>query len=101
MAASTTSSGGSGVNHLIWLLDMTIRGQDGLRWCAISSGRGSVPLPPARGKWHEPFVDRWKLKLELFDLYGGCPAAGRRHLAEFFPVLSDRAAHRGADYGVP
>ena len=65
----------------------------------VREGR-SVPLPPGRGEWHEPFVDRWKLKLELFDLYGALPAAGDRHLAEFFPYFLTEAAHRGADYGV-
>ena len=59
-----------------------------------------MPLPPGRGEWHEPFVDRWKLKLELFDVYGALPAAGDRHLAEFFPYFLTEAAHRGADYGV-
>jgi alpha-galactosidase/6-phospho-beta-glucosidase family protein len=91
----------AGVNHLIWLLDMTIRGQDGLQMVRdfVSDGR-SVPLPPSRGDWHEPFVDRWKLKLDLFDVYGALPAAGDRHLAEFFPYFLTEATHRGADYGV-
>jgi alpha-galactosidase/6-phospho-beta-glucosidase family protein len=91
----------AGVNHLIWLLDMTIRGQDGLQMVRdfVRDGR-SVPLPPSRGDWHEPFVDRWKLKLELFDVYGALPAAGDRHLAEFFPYFLTEATHRGADYGV-
>jgi alpha-galactosidase len=65
----------------------------------VGSGR-QMPLPPSRGAWHEPFVDRWRLKLELFDLYGALPAAGDRHLAEFFPwCLTDRT-RRGADLGV-
>jgi alpha-galactosidase len=91
----------AGVNHLIWLLDMTIRGQDGLHMVRdfVSSGR-PLPLPPPRGDWHEPFVDRWKLKLELFDVYGALPAAGDRHVAEFFPYFLTEASHRGADYGV-
>ncbi|HEY0582325.1 MAG TPA: hypothetical protein VGE94_09085, partial [Chloroflexota bacterium] len=53
-----------------------------------------------RGGWHQPFVDRWKLKLELFDLYGALPAAGDRHLAEFFPHYLTDATGRGEDYGV-
>ena len=91
----------AGVNHLIWLLDMTIRGQDGLQMVRdfVRQGR-EVPLPPSRGDWHEPFVDRWKLKLELFDVYGALPAAGDRHLAEFFPYFLTEATQRGADYGV-
>ncbi|MBV9322419.1 MAG: hypothetical protein JO352_01380 [Chloroflexi bacterium] len=91
----------AGVNHLIWLLDMTIRGRDGLQMVRdfVAEGR-RVPIPAARGGWHEPFVDRWKLKLALFDLYDALPAAGDRHLAEFFPYFLTDATHQGADYGV-
>jgi alpha-galactosidase len=91
----------AGVNHLIWLLDMTIRGRDGLQMVRdfVSEGR-SVPVPLARGGWHEPFVDRWKLKLALFDVYSSLPAAGDRHLAEFFPYFLTEATGRGEDYGV-
>src|SRR5205823_2951733 len=91
----------AGVNHLIWLLNMTIRGRDGLQMVHefVANGR-EVPLPPGRGDWHEPFVDRWKLKLTLFDVYGALPAAGDRHLAEFFPYFLTDDTHQGADYGV-
>ena len=91
----------AGINHLIWLLDMTIRGQDGLAMVRdfVASGQ-QVPLPPSRGAWHEPFVDRWRLKLKLFELYGALPAAGDRHLAEFFPWCLTEATQRGADLGV-
>jgi alpha-galactosidase len=91
----------AGINHLIWLLSMTIRGQDGLQMVRdfVAEGR-PYPAAQARGGWHEPFVDRWKLKLELFDLYGSLPAAGDRHLAEFFPYFLTDATGRGEDYGV-
>jgi alpha-galactosidase len=91
----------AGINHLIWILDMTIRGRDGLQMVRdfVAEGR-SVPLPPSRGDWHEPFVDRWKLKLTLFDMYGALPAAGDRHLAEFFSCFLTDATHQGTDYGV-
>jgi alpha-galactosidase len=91
----------AGVNHLIWLLDMTIRGRDGLQMVREFAAEGrDLPLPPSRGDWHEPFVDRWKLKLKLFELYDALPAAGDRHLAEFFPYFLTDATHQGADYGV-
>ena len=104
--ATTTGIGGvddfewrvAGVNHLIWLLDMTIRGQDGLQMVRdfVREGR-SVPLPPGRGEWHEPFVDRWKLKLELFDPRPGIHPLGqfrRRRPAGWRP-LSQRTARSG------
>jgi len=91
----------AGVNHLIWLLDMTIKGQNGLQMVRdfVADGR-QLPVPQARGGWHEPFVDRWKLKLELFNVYAALPAAGDRHLAEFFPYFLTEATGRGEDYGV-
>jgi alpha-galactosidase len=91
----------AGVNHLIWLLDATIRGRDGLQMVRdfVASGR-TVPVPAARGDWHAPFIDRWKLKLTLFELYDALPAAGDRHLAEFFPYFLTDATRQGADYGV-
>ena len=91
----------AGINHLIWILDMTIRGQDGLRMVRdFVAERRPLPIPEARGGWHEPFVDRWKLKLELFQVYGALPAAGDRHLAEFFPYFLTDATGKGEDYGV-
>ena len=91
----------AGVNHLIWLLDFTIRGQDGLQMVRdhVAQGR-PLPVPEDRGDWHDPFIDRWKLKLALFDLYDALPAAGDRHLAEFFPYFLTDATQRGAQYGV-
>jgi alpha-galactosidase/6-phospho-beta-glucosidase family protein len=91
----------AGVNHLIWILDMTIGGRDGLQMVREAAADGRTPpLPPRRGDWHEPFVDRWKLKLKLFELYGALPAAGDRHLAEFFPYFLREETGQGADYGV-
>jgi alpha-galactosidase/6-phospho-beta-glucosidase family protein len=91
----------AGINHLIWLLDLTLKGQDALQLVRDFASEGrSLPLPPSRGEWHEPFVDRWKLKLKLFELYGALPAAGDRHLAEFFPYFLTDATRQGADFGV-
>jgi alpha-galactosidase len=45
----------AGVNHLIWVLEMTIRGQDGLRMVReyVASG-APLPVAEARGGWHQP-----------------------------------------------
>jgi alpha-galactosidase/6-phospho-beta-glucosidase family protein len=91
----------AGINHLIWLLDLKIRGQDGFPMVRdYFAHAGQVPLKADRGSWSEPFQDRWQLKLALFDVYGYLPAAGDRHLAEFFPYFLTDATHQGADYGV-
>lgn len=91
----------AGINHLIWLLDLKIRGHDGFGMVRDYFARaGQVPLKADRGAWSEPFQDRWQLKLALLDVYGYLPAAGDRHLAEFFPYFLTDATHQGADYGV-
>jgi alpha-galactosidase len=65
----------------------------------VAEGR-RVPIPDPDQGWRQPFTDRWKVKLELFDVYGALPAAGDRHLAEFFPYFLTDATGRGEDYGV-
>jgi alpha-galactosidase/6-phospho-beta-glucosidase family protein len=91
----------AGVNHLIWLLDLKIGGRDGFAMVReYTAGGRAVPTRPSRGAWSEPFEDHWRLKLALFEAYGYLPAAGDRHLAEFFPYFLTEATHCGADFGV-
>lgn len=91
----------AGVNHLIWLLDLRIRGQDGFQMLRdyLESAR-SIPLKSTSGGHRAPFQDRWQVKLALFDAYGYLPAAGDRHVAEFFPYFLNDSTHAGEDYGV-
>ncbi len=91
----------AGVNHLIWLLDLKIRGQDGFVLLKehIRNG-GKPPVLPDQGNWHDNFLDRWHVKMQLFDLYGALPAAGDRHLAEFFPYFLTPENDYGAEVGV-
>ena len=61
----------AGVNHLTWITELTIDGEDvypKLRDGIITSGWG----------------DKEPISLELFDRYGLYPAPGDRHVAEFF-----------------
>src|SRR5262249_39768037 len=46
------------------------------------------------------FRDHWQVKLALFDIFGYLPAAGDRHVAEFFPYFLTEQTNAGADYGV-
>lgn len=91
----------AGINHLIWLLDARIGALDALDLLRRHiGGGGAIPLKPVNGPHMQPFQDRWTLKLALFEQYGVLPAAGDRHLAEFFPYFLDDASERGAAYGV-
>jgi alpha-galactosidase len=92
----------AGVNHLIWLLDLKIKGQDGFRMIRdfLASGQ---PIPVRTSGAAGPFPsfrDHWQVKLALFDVFGALPAAGDRHVAEFFPYFLTEEHHAGADYGV-
>jgi alpha-galactosidase len=91
----------AGVNHLIWLLDLKIRGRDGLPMIReyVGSGR-AIPVKATSGKFLPPFQDRWQVKLALLDAFGYLPAAGDRHVAEFFPFFLTEGTRAGADYGV-
>jgi len=91
----------AGTNHLTWLLAVGVHGQDGLALLRrhLAAG-GKIPLKPPAADHMAPFQDCWRLKLALFDAYGYLPAAGDRHLAEFFPYFLSEGAGYGAHYGV-
>jgi alpha-galactosidase len=92
----------AGVNHLIWLLDLKIRGQDGFRMIRgyLAAGQ-QIPVRTSGAAGPFPsFRDHWQVKLALFDIFGYLPAAGDRHVAEFFPYFLTDEHHAGADYGV-
>jgi len=91
----------AGINHLIWLLDLKIRGQDGFEMVRQYEAAGkSVPLRSTSGGHRAPFQDRWQVKMSLLDTYGYLPAAGDRHIAEFFPYFLTEETGAGEDYGV-
>ncbi|HUG14812.1 MAG TPA: hypothetical protein VMM78_07295 [Thermomicrobiales bacterium] len=91
----------AGTNHLPWLLDLRVRGEDGFAMLREHTRAGKpIPLKPGYTGPREPFQDHWQLKLALFDVFGALPAAGDRHLAEFLPYFLSEQARRGADFGV-
>lgn len=91
----------AGTNHLPWFLDLRVRGEDGFRMLRdyVASGK-PIPLKEGYTGPREPFQDHWQLKLALFEAYGALPAAGDRHLAEFFPYFLRDEAGRGKEFGV-
>lgn len=91
----------AGVNHLIWLLDLKINGRDGFEMVREYEATGkAVPLRSTSGGHRAPFQDRWKVKQSLLKTYGYLPAAGDRHVAEFFPYFLTEETGAGEDYGV-
>lgn len=93
----------AGINHLIWLLDWQADGRDGYELLrsylsehpAEVPYRGELPDNPA-----SVFQDRLVLKWRLFETFGLLPAAGDRHVAEFFPHFLTDGTNHGADYGI-
>jgi alpha-galactosidase len=93
----------AGVNHFIWVTDVSVRGRDVTEdaFCRISGGEArEIALADAAGDT-DPFVNTWGFRTELCGLYGHLPAAGDRHLCEFVPgYLSDEKERERLDLRV-
>jgi alpha-galactosidase/6-phospho-beta-glucosidase family protein len=93
----------AGVNHFIWVTDVSVRGRDvteeAFRRIAGGEAR-EIALADAAGDT-DPFVNTWGFRTELCGLYGYLPAAGDRHLCEFVPgYLSDEKERERLDLRV-
>jgi len=92
-----------GVNHLLWIIDLKVGGEDGfdrLRDYLAENGLFNPGAPPFASSPRSVFVDRWVVKMSLFLTFGALPAAGDRHVAEFFPYFITAGTGWGADVGV-
>ena len=81
----------TGVNHLPWITELTVSGEDGFD----ALRRAIVDRPEAA--W---FADDHQLKLALLERYGALAGAGDRHVAEFFPWVLTEEAEWGKAWGV-
>lgn len=106
----------TGVNHLPIITGFSVGGLDGfelLRDLIDDPARAAEPLamdiPDGIELAKTSPGDRWtrgdllaanRLKLELFARFGALPAAGDRHLAEFFPGFLTEDSQWGRKWGV-
>ena len=93
----------AGVNHLPWILEMTVDGRDGFELLRAWIARHGIFHFAREGLEGTPatvFRDRLAVKLALFQAYGALGAAGDRHLAEFFPHFLTAANDWGRAFGV-
>jgi alpha-galactosidase len=105
----------TGVNHLPIITEMRIGGEDGFErlraLLADADRRGEEPVHLPEGLGHETtsfggqFAKRDLLranqvKFALFDRFGVLPAAGDRHLVEFFPGFLTEESGWGKRWGV-
>ncbi|MET4780570.1 hypothetical protein [Glaciihabitans sp. UYNi722] len=99
-----TSTLYAGINHLTFIYDFRLDGADAwplvrervhreLAETASPADIGNIfyDSPTA---WHNPFA--W----ELFDRYGAFPAAGDRHVTEFFPERFASGDYYGKKLGI-
>lgn len=95
--------GVAGVNHFIWLLSLRIDGRDGfsmLREWMKNPTPFQVQDEDVKEMFAPSMIDRAKLKLELFEKYGYLPAAGDRHIAEFFDRYLKDIGQAEQKYGI-
>ncbi|MGZ6899281.1 MAG: family 4 glycosyl hydrolase [Acidimicrobiia bacterium] len=106
----------TGVNHLPIVTRCTVGGADGFELLralladpARASERLAMDVPDGLGFTKPSPGPHWtrgdliagnRLKFELFRRFGALPAAGDRHLAEFFPGVLTEASHWGGRWGV-
>jgi alpha-galactosidase/6-phospho-beta-glucosidase family protein len=98
----------AGVNHFPVICELDINGEDGfavLRGLVEEVG-GLESLRPrnrmgeAEAFSRRDFAERHLLALTFLDRFGGLPAAGDRHLAEFVPWVLTTESGWGADWGI-
>jgi alpha-galactosidase/6-phospho-beta-glucosidase family protein len=107
----------TGVNHLPIITELRVGGEDGLAMLADLLERGddgageplSMDLPEEMGIPKISPGDKWtkgdliahnRVKLELFRRFGALPAAGDRHLVEFFAGFLTDESGWGRRWGV-
>lgn len=88
----------AGVNHLIWVTDLYANGRrvfDELPAIAKKILNDEIKVDVEDTS---VFADHAKVKATLFQLYGALPAAGDRHIAEFFPHFINEGTQWGEEY---
>ena len=90
----------AGVNHLTWVTDLCADGKG--VWDEIPAITEKILNNEIKVDEEDTsvFTDNAKVKSTLFKLYGALPAAGDRHVAEFFPHFINESTDWGADYAL-
>jgi alpha-galactosidase len=93
---------GLGINHLTWLFDFTIDGQEAApRLQEIASQRLAAAVggcPPGASPYESPCGDAFSW--QLYHLFGAFPAPQDRHVVEFFPQFYRTGDYFGRQLGV-
>ena len=91
-----------GVNHMPWITRLRYKNQDALPALRRALKEGRMP---SAGNGPGTVLDRTltchdQVKFELFKAYNALPAAGDRHIVEFFPFFCTGKMRKGAAMGV-
>jgi len=98
-----------GINHCIWMSELRVRGQDGfplLRRFLADPEQFVRTMPPPPGKKEREsgslsmMMQNHRLKLDLFRIYDCLPAAGDKHVAEFYPYLLHDEKYAAERFGM-
>ena len=96
-----------GVNHLPWITKLNVNGKDAfpaLRRKLKRLGEQAGTQTAAKGKagtaLDHTLTGSNQVKFQLFEDFGCLPAAGDRHLVEFFPYFLGAGMRRGKEMGV-
>jgi len=94
----------AGINHFTWITELKVKGKDGFPLLAEYIKRKEKRLKRQLETldWESfySFNDNNLLKFELFKTFGYLPAAGDRHIAEFFPYFLTEETQAGRKYGI-
>jgi len=94
----------AGINHFTWILELKVKNKDGfllLKEYIEREGEGlKKQVDTLDWESLDPFKDNNLLKFELFKTFGYLPAAGDRHVAEFFPYFLTEETSTGKKYGI-
>src|SRR6185295_11851946 len=105
----------TGVNHLPIVTEIKVAGADGFdllrELLADTEAKGDEPvhMPPGLGHEQHSFGGRFRkrdvlaanrVKFALFERFGVLPAAGDRHLVEFFPGFLTEESEWGKRWNV-
>jgi len=104
----------AGVNHLPFITALDVDGEDGLamlrdvladpdaraRPLAIRGITGHEAVSAGGAFTVDSLLASNRVKVELFERFGVLPAAGDRHLVEFFPGFLTEESDWGARWGV-
>ena len=90
-----------GINHFTWITELTVRGRDAFPELQEFARQALAARDQLDGlDFSRSTVDHNMVKASLFRVFGAFPAAGDRHLAEFFPLFLTESADKGRQYGV-